>query len=224
VSVLALAAAAVVLHVSPATVSPGGAVTVSGAGWAPRSAVELLAGPKNSEAERFATVRTNATGAFSKPTRLSTKAVPGVYVFLACQRSCAIKATARLRVAKRSLSARATFIGFRTPSGNIGCGYWKFSGETAGFRCDIGSGLRPLPRPKTRCDADWGEAVSMAPHGRAGPGCISDTMRDPRYPALAYGKTWSHGGFTCRSETTGLTCRNLDGHGWFLSRERSRIF
>lgn len=223
-SALALAAAAVALHVAPATVVPGGAVTVSGTGWAPRSAVELRAGPRNSEADRFASVRTDARGAFSTSTRLSAKAIPGVYVFLACQRSCAIKATARLRVVRRTVSARATFVGFRTPSGNIGCGYWKFAGETAGLRCDIGSGLRPLPKRKAACDGVWGQAMSMAPRGRAGPGCISDTMRDPSYPTLAYGRTWSRGGFTCRSETSGLTCTNLDGHGWFLSRERSRTF
>lgn len=132
-------------------------------------------------------------------------------------------------VAAAALSAGASasssgFVGFRTPSGNIGCGYWKFAGERAGLRCDIGSGLRPLPTPRVRCDAVWGEAVSMTPTGRAGPGCIGDSMRDPRFPVLAYGKTWSRGGFTCTSRVAGLTCRNLDGHGWFLSRDRSRIF
>lgn len=140
-------------------------------------------------------------------------------------RAAALVAVAALVSASGSAAAPATFIGFRTPSGNIGCGYWKFRGERAGLRCDIASGLRPLPKPKAACvEGVWGEAVSMAPTGRAGPGCISDTMRDPRYRVLAYGKTWSQGGFACVSREEGLTCRNRDGHGWFLSRERSRIF
>jgi hypothetical protein len=31
-------------------------------------------------------------------------------------------------------------------------------------------------------------------------------------------------GIRCASATTGLTCRNTSGHGFFLSRERPRAF
>lgn len=41
---------------------------------------------------------------------------------------------------------------------------------------------------------------------------------------LGYGKTWSGGGLRCKSEFTGVTCRNRSGHGFFLSRERRRSF
>jgi hypothetical protein len=41
------------------------------------------------------------------------------------------------------------FVTFRTPSGNIGCGYSRFAGEPAFLRCDIRSALRPRPaRPR----------------------------------------------------------------------------
>ena len=43
-------------------------------------------------------------------------------------------------------------------------------------------------------------------------------------PTLAYGRTWSWHGFRCNSATTGLTCRNTSGHGFFLSRESQRVF
>ena len=70
-------------------------------------------------------------------------------------RGAAVAAAALVLTASAG-AAPATFIGFRTPSGNIGCGYWKFTGETAGFRCDIGSKLKPLPRRTAPCDGVWG--------------------------------------------------------------------
>jgi hypothetical protein len=47
---------------------------------------------------------------------------------------------------------------------------------------------------------------------------------DPSAPVLDYGHTWARGGYKCVSRTSGLTCTNRDGHGWFLSRASSRIF
>jgi len=43
-------------------------------------------------------------------------------------------------------------------------------------------------------------------------------------PRLPYGHTWRWHRFRCTSETTGLTCRNPQGHGFFLSRESQRVF
>jgi hypothetical protein len=43
-------------------------------------------------------------------------------------------------------------------------------------------------------------------------------------PVLAYGETWRKRGFTCYSRAIGLTCRNTQGHGFFLSRERWHVF
>jgi hypothetical protein len=122
-------------------------------------------------------------------------------------------------------SGRSAYVAFRTPSGNIGCGYSNLSGTTAELRCEIVSRLRPLPpKPKTCTEGVWGRAVGMSPTGRARGFCITDTVMDPGAPTLAYGRAWTRGGFTCRSEATGLTCRNRAGHGWTLSRERSRLF
>ena len=111
---------------------------------------------------------------------------------------------------------------FRTPSRNIGCAYYDASitGRVV-FRCDLLSGLNP--EPARRCEGDW-TGASMSARGRGGPTCAGDTVYDQRAPILAYGRTWSRGGLSCVSRTTGLTCRNRDGHGFFLARERWRVF
>ena len=111
---------------------------------------------------------------------------------------------------------------FRTPGGNIGCAYARFEGESPTLRCDIRSGLVPKPpRPKS-CDLDWAYGYEMSVTGRAHTFCAGDTALNPRASVLAYGRTFRRGGFTCTSRTTGLTCRNLSGHGFLLSRARSR--
>jgi hypothetical protein len=111
---------------------------------------------------------------------------------------------------------------FRTPSKNIACAFYPptIMGR-ASFRCDLLSGLRPKPR--RHCDVDW-TGASMEPRGTAGPTCAGDTVYDPHAPSLAYGKTWSYAGITCTSRAAGLTCRNLDRHGFFLSRQSWRVF
>jgi len=111
---------------------------------------------------------------------------------------------------------------FRTPSGNIGCAYARFEGEPASLRCDIGSGLVPLPPRPAGCDLDWGFGYTMGVRGPARVLCAGDTARDPRAPVVAYGETWRRGGFACRSRTVWLIYRNASGRGFQLSRERSR--
>jgi hypothetical protein len=119
--------------------------------------------------------------------------------------------------------------GFSTPSKNIGCQYARFEsqpnapGFPATLRCDIGTGLHPRPARPRRCDLDWGDSLEMGKRSRVRVVCHGDTALGDRH-ILGYGKTWRHDGFTCVSRTAGLTCRNLAGHGFFLSRKRSRIF
>jgi hypothetical protein len=42
----------------------------------------------------------------------------------------------------------------------------------------------------------------------------------PGLPALAFGQTWAHGGFSCQSTKAGLTCHNATGRGFTLPRYR----
>lgn len=116
-------------------------------------------------------------------------------------------------------------VGFSTPSKNIGCVYAHFSASsgspaTTNLRCDIGSGLRPKPAKPARCDLDYGDSYAMGKRGRPYVVCHGDTALGSK-TILGYGRTWRHDGFTCVSRTSGLTCKNLSGHGWFLSREHS---
>jgi hypothetical protein len=119
-------------------------------------------------------------------------------------------------------AARDQVIEFATPSGNIGCVYARMSGSPTELRCDINSGLRPKPARPKGCNLDWGDSLAMEKHGRVYTVCHGDTALGGK--PLAYGRTWRHDGFTCTSRTSGLTCKNLSGHGFFLSRERSRRF
>jgi hypothetical protein len=49
-----------------------------------------------------------------------------------------------------------------------------------------------------------------------------DTPRAPR-PVLAYGERFERRGYTCTSRRSGLNCKR-GAHGFFLSRERQRLF
>jgi uncharacterized protein DUF6636 len=110
---------------------------------------------------------------------------------------------------------------FRTPSKNIYCA-WLSGPQT--LRCDILSGVKPLPPKPASCDFDWGAGYEVKRTGRARILCVSDSVVTSSAKVLRYGQSWSRGGFTCISRVTGLRCRNRSGHGFFLSRQRSYRF
>jgi hypothetical protein len=113
---------------------------------------------------------------------------------------------------------------FVTPSGNIGC-----AGDRTDLRCDIleTSASQP-PKPRS-CRFDWGQAFGLTPQGRGRRLCVSDTVVPTRgargVRTLAYGTTIRLGErMRCTSRRSGLTCRNTADHGFFLSRQRIRVF
>lgn len=124
------------------------------------------------------------------------------------------------------LASAGTIRDFQTPSKNIACAFVPadIAGGAAFLRCEIRSGLKPVPPRPRACDADWGQAVSMTRTSRGRAICISDTIRNPQAPILGYGKTFKAGPFTCKSRTDGLRCTNVAGHGWFLSKESTSLF
>ena len=126
-----------------------------------------------------------------------------------------------------STASAAGFVFFQTPSKNIGCAYQPAisRGDVPTLRCEIRSGLKPLPPHRRLCgEGVFGQAVTMTRRGRAQAICISDTVREPSARVLAYGRSIRVGGFTCTSRQTGLRCTNVAGHGWLLSRQRSSLF
>jgi hypothetical protein len=108
---------------------------------------------------------------------------------------------------------------FSVPSRNIGC-----MGDSTFVRCDISqTRVRPPPKPRS-CRFDWGNAFQLGPRGRARRVCVSDSALGSRR-ILGYGRTQRFGRrISCTSRRAGLTCRNRDGHGFFLSRDRIRLF
>jgi hypothetical protein len=101
---------------------------------------------------------------------------------------------------------------FETPSHNILCQSFVNS-----FACVIDSGLVPEPSHDF-CPVDWiGLFIQVGAY--SGPSCAGDAGVD-RTPAtiLPYGRRWARAGVRCRSEQTGLTCRDGDGNGFTLAR------
>jgi hypothetical protein len=135
----------------------------------------------------------------------------------------ALGATALLVATGTALAASGANT-FRMPSGNIYCSYEHYSFAPIDLRCEIRSGVKPLPPRPRSCEFDWGAGYAMRQTGRPYILCISDTIHDAKAKVLTYGTTWRGGAFTCSSKTTGLRCTNRSGHGFVLSRERSYTF
>jgi hypothetical protein len=122
-----------------------------------------------------------------------------------------------------SASSAAALTQFATPSRNIGC-----FGDRREVRCDIRvtTAKPPVKRPKS-CQFDWGDAFAVGPTGRGRGVCHGDTaLPDPnkKVRILKYGTSIRLGTIVCTSRRVGLTCHNPGNHGFFMSREKLRVF
>lgn len=111
---------------------------------------------------------------------------------------------------------------FQTPSGNIKCiAVTTWAAETRPhLTCAVLS---------TGSKAAWPKQFTMKIRGRAHWWRPSDTEVRLSSRVLRYGSTvrfFARGrlAFTCRSRKRGLTCRNRSHHGFFLSRDKQRLF
>jgi len=68
------------------------------------------------------------------------------------------------------------------------------------------------------------EDANLVPKGTAARICHGDTVMDKSLPVLDYGELWQRGGFTCKSEQTGITCFNADRRGFSLARAKQEVF
>lgn len=118
--------------------------------------------------------------------------------------------------------------GFTMPSGNIMCNLTPGEGGfQSQVRCDLQQLSSRPPAPPADCAADWGDAFAVQTKSTIGERichAAGDEAQVPRGPVLAYGATWKGEGFTCTSQTTGVTCTNALGHGFAVSREAQRLF
>ena len=131
--------------------------------------------------------------------------------------------TLALALAAGSSAAFAEEFYFKSPSGNIHCGYFDNDGNAL-VRCDIESYTPSRKRPAD-CDLDWGFAFEIGARAKRGIIlCAGDTVISPQAEVLPYGTRWKRKGITCEIQTTGITCANRKGHGFFLSRAEQRVF
>lgn len=104
--------------------------------------------------------------------------------------------------------------GFVTPSRNIACNVGPLGkGGAPAIGCSLFSASSP------QGTATWW----MAATGRAH---FAYAKADPAtdFRTLRYGWKYSWRGLACVSARDGLTCRNKSKHGFFLSRQKQRIF
>jgi hypothetical protein len=110
---------------------------------------------------------------------------------------------------------------FETPSHNIGC---YVSAKAA--RCDIRKRDWSPPAEPASCrkiGLDYGQGIVVGTT-HAEFVCAGDTVLGGR-ATLGYGETAMRGPLVCESDRKGLTCHHREhGHGFFLSRQRYRIF
>lgn len=118
--------------------------------------------------------------------------------------------------------AQSAPAGFQSPSKNIACQYFDYDRQNI-LRCDIAA-METRPRRPADCDLDYGGAFEMNAKGPAARICHGDTVMDPRLPVLGYDEVWQRGGFTCKSERTGVTCFNTDRRGFSLARAKQEVF
>src|ERR1700674_4208929 len=126
-----------------------------------------------------------------------------------------VAALAAAGVAAASVAAAVVQTGFLTPSGTIACNAGHTPGSTRPLlTCTVFSEASPSKGQKL-----W----SVYADGRVYVGYILGNAAT-QLPRLVYGRSWSWKGLRCASATTGLTCRNTSGHGFFLSRGSQRVF
>jgi hypothetical protein len=118
--------------------------------------------------------------------------------------------------------------GFASPTGNIRCA--ARTSQPAVLHCELGH-ADYAARLQARCTqgagVDW-HGFELTAVGRGQIACAGGSWHagseHPRYVTLPYGRTWKAGPFGCVSQPRGVTCHNPRGHGFFLSRERYRVF
>ncbi|WP_422074657.1 DUF6636 domain-containing protein [Tranquillimonas rosea] len=113
---------------------------------------------------------------------------------------------------------------FETPSENIQC-VVGMSHDSSDLECTIieRHGPPAAARP-AGCTSDWGHTFLMYDRGPVRMSCVPLNAGRGGFDRADYGVTGEFGGFTCHSSREGLECRNLDGHGFFLSRARQTVF
>ncbi|WP_422370649.1 DUF6636 domain-containing protein [Hoeflea sp.] len=120
-------------------------------------------------------------------------------------------------------AAGADGYGFMTPSGNIYCNGAIDGGGYISCTIVARKGGPAMPKPAS-CSGVWGHEFELDATGPARLACGGQPEKVDYGDIAEYGLTGDFGAITCKSEKTGLTCRNRSGHGFFLSRGEQSMF
>jgi hypothetical protein len=79
-----------------------------------------------------------------------------------------------------------------------------------------------------RASLDW-HGFELPAAGKGAVTCSGGVLYDPdtqrpSYVVLPYGHRWQHAGFTCLSQSSGVTCTNAARHGLLVSRQSWRVW
>ena len=109
--------------------------------------------------------------------------------------------------------------GFTSPSGNIGCVI-----DPVSVRCDIRDRDWDPPEAPSSCELDFGQGIMLEAGASPDFVCAGDTTLESG-PELPYGQVLGAGLLRCESETSGITCRDIEsGRGFTLSKQRYKLF
>lgn len=116
--------------------------------------------------------------------------------------------------------------GFKLPSNNIHCQFDDGApGATGYLRCDVRQIVGVVPPRPRECELSWGHAFAILEKAQSGERiCYGDTIVDDKLVTLTYGNTWRRNGYTCNAQESGLTCTNVQGHGFWLTKNSQRLF
>jgi hypothetical protein len=116
---------------------------------------------------------------------------------------------------------------FKSPSRNIGCLAYLGPTNKPIMTCSLRELDTEPPASPHKCPYTTypGDSFHLFGRGRGHWTCSRPSkFGEPSDMILRYGRLWERRPFTCRSLPIGVRCWNLDGHGFFLSRERQKLF
>ena len=154
----------------------------------------------------------------STPSKTSTGTLPSVASSGKTKRA---RAKPKAAPAGERIATGTSYF-FATPSGKIGCGVFR---DPTTLRCDTKYETSFSRSGHTCTEGDYGHAFEVGESGAGKAICAGDTVLSATDThTIPYGRTWLLGPFSCTSRTTGLTCRNGQGHGLSLSKEKQALF
>jgi hypothetical protein len=111
-------------------------------------------------------------------------------------------------------STSVTHVGaFQAAGGTIGC---AIGGGTA--RCDISKRTWSPPRQPSSCKLAWGQGLSVGPSGAGHFVCAGNSTLNPTGHLVSGGVDVKTDGMTCQVRSTGVTCFDGAGHGFFIGK------